>query len=260
MKKITLCVLFTLCNVLLVAQESSLTIHVTPGRLKDAMTEEQMKTVTSLILTGSLNDDDFYIIRDNMPRLRDLDMESLEVETIPYKAFYESHISSIVLPKELKYIRDSAFYDICDLRLTFTGSFPFLGNNIFSLLDNIDYEIGLNNSDLQIIGGSVYSSDGSILHLGERLIAGDFIANGTKTIGSHAFEGCTVRGMYIYVPASVDYIKDYAFSNMQQVLPTRSEELYGYFQCLSPVPPMLDKHVFYKENIGDCVLEVPLGS
>ena len=259
MKKITLCVLFTLCNVLLVAQESSLTIHVTPGRLKDAMTEEQMKTVTSLILTGSLNDDDFYIIRDNMPRLRDLDMESLEVETIPYKAFYDSYIPSIVLPKGLMYIGDSAFYSVGNLRLTFTGNFPILGNDVFTENQDIKYEISLNNPNLRVIDGSIYSSDESIFYLAPRFIDGNYIIkDGTKTIGAHAFEGCYIWANDIRIPASVNYIKEYAFSNIREVVPTcggGSSDLY--YSCYCLIPPTLDEHVFYKENIGDYDLIVP---
>ena len=258
MKKFTFCVVFALCNVLLSAQDLTLKVDVTPGNLKDAMTEEQMETVTNLILTGSLNDDDFSILRNNMPRLRDLDMESLEVETIPYKAFYDSYIPSIVLPKGLMYIGDSAFYSVGNLRLTFTGNFPILGNDVFAEDYDINYEISLNNPNLRIIDGSVYSSDESTFYLSTRLMEGYPIKDGTKTIGGHAFEGCHIRANCINIPASVNYIKEYAFSNIRKDVPTcggGSSDIY--YSCYCLIPPTLDEHVFYKENIGDCDLTVP---
>ena len=68
--------------------ESELTIEVKePGTLKSLLTDEDMRTVISLKLVGSLNDDDFATIRYWMFVVENVDLSETDISEVPKNAF-----------------------------------------------------------------------------------------------------------------------------------------------------------------------------
>lgn len=214
MKKITLCVLFTLCNVLLMAQESSLTIHVTPGNLANELAKEQMLEVTELILIGEMNNSDFGAIKSNTYKLQKLDMKEVTADTIPEYSLSEIHsLFSMILPNHLNVIGSGAFWNCWDLSSVTWSNFPKkINSGAFSDCYSLkDFFVTETNEDCISIDGVLFSADKKQL-LKCPLYIGEMeynVPEGTEIIGANAFDDC--RLFYVTLPASLKEIRDGAF-------------------------------------------------
>ena len=71
MKKSILFISTMLACITMQAQ-TTLTIETTPGELKNVMTQEQIQSVEDLTLTGGMNKEDFYFIRDQLVKLKSI--------------------------------------------------------------------------------------------------------------------------------------------------------------------------------------------
>ena len=206
---ITLSTLVYMFFLSLTAQEVKLTIESTAGGLKDAMTPEEIKTVTNLTLTGSMNDADFYLIRDDMRRLEFLDLKYVHVDTIPANAMANSSEPEIILPIDVKLLGDAAFYSYNN-KIYFTGEFPKLGKGVFKDVSGSNIFVSEDNLYCKKVGGSIYSMDGKSLYLiREQDHWG--IAEGTEIIESRALDEAWFYKFIL--PSSVKLIKENAFSN-----------------------------------------------
>lgn len=148
-----------------------------PGKLKESITAAgyDYKEMQNLKVTGTLNHDDFWFMRDEMPKLKHLNMYDVKVKSgydnnqsierymddvIPANAFYgNKNIRSIVLPTSVKRIGRRAF---CEMQLMY-----------------------------------------STLELPE----------GVTSIGERAFEYNDYNGVELIVPNSLDSIGEFAFYN-----------------------------------------------
>ena len=82
-----------------------------PGTLRDLIANEgySLEEIVGLTVTGSLNNDDMYAIRE-MYNLVKIDMGEAEATEIPYETFYyRSNLRSVILPKNLQTIGSYAF-------------------------------------------------------------------------------------------------------------------------------------------------------
>lgn len=258
--------------VLLSAQELT---HVTienlvAGGLKDSLNADQQKSVQSLILTGSMNKDDFYFIRDHLKGLNELDMEEVDVDTIPEKAFWQGDFfdfdpnksylafSKVILPKSLIFIGDKAFFSAIKFgcKLIITGSFPSLGDRVFDCLHYDDFNDRYYNlipSDdnpyCKILDGDIYSTDGKVIYYG---IYPYKILDGTEEIAPRAF--CERRIDNVYIPASVKKIGDKAFANIEQpfmVVAAQDTYFAPSIVCYCTDLPQLGKSVFNHDGSKD---------
>lgn len=93
--------------------ESELTVEVKePGTLKSLLTDEDMRTIISLKLKGSLNEDDFATIRYWMFVVENVDLSETDISEVPENAFREmSRLKKVVLPKSCNNIGAKAFAD-----------------------------------------------------------------------------------------------------------------------------------------------------
>ena len=97
------------------------------ANLTNMLSETQKQIVTKLIVKGQINSQDFYTMRDEMPELAVIDLWETKIENVPYQAFctmnnYEGNsvgsltLTSIRLPKTVRYINDWAFAGCLNLR------------------------------------------------------------------------------------------------------------------------------------------------
>ncbi|KAB2829430.1 MAG: leucine-rich repeat domain-containing protein [Paludibacter sp.] len=118
MKKTHL-LLFVLSFSGIVTAQLSKTVDITAGGLSAALTSSEKATVTELIITGSMNSNDFYQIRNYMPLLNKLDMSAVSVANrVINSSAFESKTSlvEVVLPSNLKSIDEYAFYNCNNLK------------------------------------------------------------------------------------------------------------------------------------------------
>lgn len=116
-------------------------VNATPDKLKEAITAlgKDYTTLRNLKITGEINAEDFYFMRDHMPRLTALNLKEVRIKAmckpgegeegyddqIPGSAFYYQHtnggsqsLTRIILPDRLRAIGGNAFYGCNNL----TGS------------------------------------------------------------------------------------------------------------------------------------------
>lgn len=106
------------------------TVNITAGGLQSALTSVELKNLTTLTVTGTMDARDFITIRDNMPLIENLDLSAVTISmyyigpdqpynsanSIPANAFYNSaatmsmvSLKSVLLPKTITSIGYSAF-------------------------------------------------------------------------------------------------------------------------------------------------------
>ena len=238
------------------AQEVKLTIETTAGGLKDAMTEEQRETVTDLTLTGSMNDADFYFIRDNIVQLISLNMEKVKVDTIPEKAFYKSGIQKFVIPEDRVYVKCYAFKTSYEMRGTvfIIGHFPKIESHVF---DNNYLEISDDNPycKMDIYSGGVYSLDGKIFYYFGTSGYLD-IEEGTEIIESFAFDSKYIES--VSFPSTLKLIKTNAFYEIKPLYYNGVTQDLRFISYAS-IPPVLEKNAFNGDQFSKFDLFVPSG-
>ena len=237
------------------------TLHETIG-------EENLQSVISLKVTGSLNSYDIMVMRNKMDNLHYLDLTDANIvannyeyisgyhtenDVFPANSFSGlSKIVSVKLPKSIKSIGSYAFSGCQSLKeVEFQSGLERIGYNAFSGCQNIKevkFQKGLksigNNAfsgcgnlktiimqeGLETIGDQAFSNRGSE----EELI----IPNGVTTIGKYAFGGNT-NLKRVYLPNSLKTIGEGTFNYCSQLesisLPTSLEAIpnYAFQDCSS---------------------------
>lgn len=231
-------------------QENTLSLDIKAGGLESAIDQEQWLKVYELILTGSMNDADFYFIRDRLRTLKKLDMKNVQVDTIPVKALYEhQNMNEVILPEEVKYIGDSALYTV-GWRTVVTGKFPQLG------VRSLGYVIvSEDNEYCKAVDDLICSLDGKILYFANYPIE-LVIPEGIEHIASRTFDNAAI--INITFPSTLKSIREDAFSNI------RRNGITGYpydddnlFTFTSSTPPELQGNVFTDEVFSSFKLVVP---
>ncbi len=213
----TLLVMLAVCLHTVEAQDE-ITIHVDGQPLAELITAEQQKSLQTLNITGELAEEDYAFIRNNsLPQLKNLNLRDADIDTIPVKAFYNyGKECQIILPEELEYIGDSAFFE-ADVNLVLAGRFPKRGVNTTSTNRNLltitlteDNEYcKLHTTGMLYPKSYILSSDGKILYYSHDCIQ-EIIPEGVEIIAEKAFEHRFCGN--ILFPKSLKEIENYAFS------------------------------------------------
>ncbi|HAH23255.1 MAG TPA: hypothetical protein DCL77_05785 [Prolixibacteraceae bacterium] len=227
MKKQILLLIVLLVSLVMQAQIHKTVNNLTPGSLFSLLTHDELATINSLRLTGTIDARDFKTMRDQMPKLTVVDIMDVTIaeyigqggtslfigepvqdftypaNTIPYGAFYEDAYFN--KDKNLSYV-------------LLPGSITSIGNGAFFFCDHLN---SIN------IPGSVTS------------------------IGSLAFKYCKSLTS-ITIPASVTSIGDEAFSNC-----TGLSSIIAY-----PTTPVTlsSSSIFNGVDKTTCTLNVPFHS
>lgn len=119
--------------------KSELTVEVKePGTLKSLLTDEDMRTIISLKLKGSLNEDDFATIRCWMFVVENVDLSETNISEVPGDAFKEMpRLKKVILPQSCIKIGDRAFYKCRILMDINTFVIQYIGDSSFYGCENL---------------------------------------------------------------------------------------------------------------------------
>lgn len=194
--------------------EKELTIEVKePGTLKSLLSDENMRTVISLKLKGSLNEDDFATIRYWMFVVENVDLSETDISEVPKNAFQSmQRLRKVIIPNNCSLINISAFSGCPRLEFIIAPSAEMPVSAIASCpniqsitIGNIKGDMSLNINKITLMGdmegvvncGKINSS---ILNFGE---------NVTNIISS--FSGSQISEVIFDIDASISEIKDNIF-------------------------------------------------
>lgn len=216
-------------------------INSTPGHLKDSIiaAKKDYRQLKNLKITGEINSQDFYFMRDSMDVLQSLNLKEVrcqhgqfggrgggfpnnsweyEDDIIPESALNEkSSLLRLVLPDKLKKIGDCAFRSCINL----TGSINIpegvthIGASAFMWCKSLTGSLSL-PSTLEYIGG------GGAVDIGGAFDECKFtcelkLPSNLKYIGHNVFANNT--GLYgnLILPAKLEFVGDFAFKNCQNL-------------------------------------------
>ena len=218
-------------------------INSTAGHLKDSIVaaNKDYTQVKNLKITGEINTQDFYFMRDEMDNLQALNLKEVvpyddtyrdDGYAIPSNALYErQNLLFLVLPDKLNIIGGSAFYGCKNLTgsltipegvvriedyafkdcssmkgtLTLPSTLEYIGGGAFWLCD-FTCELKLPNS-LKTIGSVAFGYNRGLYG---NLILPDNLEN----LGSEAFTDCENITGSLTIPQKITYIPDRAFNNV----------------------------------------------
>ena len=160
----------------------TLTIDVeTPGTLGEKVLAEteNLRDVNHLILSGTLNDDDIYNIRNRMTGLLTFDMSKVAMTALPANMFdYRHALQQVVLPDGLTSIGQYAFRDCYNLQdMVLPATLKSIATYAFEDCDNFTNII---------------------------------IPEGVTSVGTYAFYGCDAL-QTVKWPSTATTIRDYTF-------------------------------------------------
>lgn len=174
-----------------------------PGTLKSLLTDEHMRTVISLKIRGSLNDDDFATIRYWMFVMETVDLSETDISEVPKDGFREMpRLRKVILPESCNKICDYAFYGCTILTDIEAPSVQHIGISTFEGCQNLEnctfpqiVEIGAHSfincirlkniifsENLSSIGQSAFENCYNLLEIS--------LPYGLTSVGAHAFYNC----------------------------------------------------------------------
>ena len=166
-----------------VCNENSLTIHIeTPGTLSDKIFEawQRPANVAKLTLTGTLNNDDFTLMRETMTSLVEVDLSNI-TNTNGVNFTKKYNLMKIYLPENLSIIEKYAFYSCKRLTsITIPENVTSIGESAFSNCSSLS-SITIPNS-VTSIGKRAFESCSSLTSI--------TIGNSVTSIGYNAFYNC----------------------------------------------------------------------
>jgi hypothetical protein len=194
MRKNVFILLTTLSSIIATAQT---TVNVTTaGGLRSAITTADIsaKTVTNLIVTGNIDASDIFFMRDSMPILSTLDIESAQIQAyssytankMPENSFYiKAKLTSIKLPNSITSIGNSAFHGCTGLtgNLTIPASVTSIGGFAFYNCNRLTGSL--------TIPASVVSIGGCSFAICRGFSGSLTISASVTTIGEGAFSDCS---------------------------------------------------------------------
>lgn len=199
-----------------------------PGTLAECIKAagKDLTQVMNLKLTGKITAKDFETLRDDMPKLRALNLKEVEIKKgdggndygscedyeIPSRAMFQrENLISLVLPDKLKKIADHAFYGCSNISgsLIIPEGVEELGSLAFRSCTSLT---GLSlPSTLKKIGDNISGGAAGVFRECLGLTCELKIPEGVTVIGSGAFYGC--RNLYgeLHLPHNLEYLGDGAF-------------------------------------------------
>ena len=245
------------------AYEDKSTLHVVIG-------EENLPSVVSLKVTGSINGYDIMVMRNKMDNLHYLDLSDANIVANGYQYYTGYHtednilgdysfyglwkLIKVILPKSITTINDYAFNGCSNLKeVVFQTGLKEIGNSAFKGLNNLKevvLQTGLETIDnsaflecsnlndvvfptgLETIGDSAFYGCGGLKKIE--------LKSGLKTIGSYAF-GCDydINERYLENPEDPDFVYIFQPREEELIFPEGVETIgqyaFGYNKQLKRV-------------------------
>ena len=240
-----------------------LTVHVeTPGGLTEAIVAKDYipAAVNRLTVTGTLNETDFSIIKNNMTSLYDLDISGITNTTLSEAVFSgKKTLLQIDLPTQLTAIPANAFQSCPISSITIPNSVTSIGDDAFSDCSKLT-QVNIPNS-VTSIGNSAFRRCSALTQVS--------IPNSVTSIGGWAFYDCSALTQ-VTIPNSVTSIGGLVFRNcsaLTSVIIGNHVEAISYdafgectsldtITCLGGNPPAVSQS-FETINPKICKLYVP---
>ncbi|MDE6396631.1 MAG: leucine-rich repeat protein, partial [Muribaculaceae bacterium] len=209
-------------------------VNSTPGGLKNAITAagKDYTKLRNLKITGSINEQDCFFMRDSMDMLQALNLketrvygragcrsfnEGKEVVESPYvipdDAFNEKYsLTSIVFPDTLTAIGDLAFRNCINLccAINIPEGVKYIGTSAFLWCNSLSGTLSL-PSTLEYIGGGGAVDIGGAFN-GCHFVCELKLPSGLKYIGHQAFSDNSGYYGTLTLPEKLEFIGDGAFS------------------------------------------------
>ena len=243
------------------ARVKNLTLKASDDKssLLAALGEENVKFVTDLTISGSINSYDFMILRNQMSVLRHLNLKDASIvynahehytghhtddNQFPAYGLYNCKLFSLVFPKDITNVGIFGVSSNKSLsEVTLPKGLISIGNNAFSgcvKLSSIAIPQGV-----ETVGNSAFDGCSSLTSI--------TFLNGLKSIENYAFAGCT-KLENVMLPPTVKTINKYVFqrcSKLKEIrIPSsvRTVGDYAFAGCTS----LNDVYVYTVEpfNIG----------
>ena len=192
------------------------------GSLVKLLTPEERLTTRHIKLKGKMNGIDFFTLREMLKKglLRTVDMEEVEMETLPDTAFsYCHYLSHFVAPRTLKRMGNQSFFHCSNLNYAvFHDGLQEVGNGAFIGCRNL-LAVRLPETTTRI-GFDAYTSCNTLLSV--------TIPEGVSEIGNYAFSYC--QHLYaINLPKSLRKMGKEVFRNCDRLKYIRLDSENPYF-------------------------------
>ena len=263
-----------------VNNETTLTLHVeNPGTLEDLIYDAGMRPVlvAKLILTGTLNDNDFTYMREKMISLVDVDLSG--ITNTSGVILTNSKLAQVTLPIHLISIEDNAFRGCAYLvSIPLSNTITSIGKDAFRDCSSLP-SITIPNSITSIGARAFYKClslksinlSNSIESIESQTFAGCYdlvsvtIPNSVTSIGAGAFMSCWGLKS-VTIPNSVTSIGANAFSDcwvldsitipesVQSIEEGALNSTFNSITCLGITPPDASN---LGPDIKTCILTVP---
>ena len=214
------------------------------GQLKECITaaKKDFRKVQNLKITGDINANDFYFMKDSMEKLQALNLKEVIIKAstsgktgkdnqIPNFAFNQKEsLVYLTLPDKLKSIGTQAFWGCQSLSgsLIIPEGVTEILDGAFSFCHALSGRLSL-PSTLKIIELGAFYECGFICELiipeGVELIGGECfcrceglhgelkLPNKLKELGSRTFQFCSNLSGSLIIPQNITQIPEYAFAN-----------------------------------------------
>lgn len=208
------------------------------GTLKECITaaNKDYTQLQNLKITGEINAEDFYFMRDEMSRLQSLNLKEVKIKASGYKeneipdeamkekntllrialpdrlvrigsdAFSgcKSLLGSMFIPEGVKEIGKGAFYWCNSLNsLTLPSTLETIGNNAFMYCSSFTSELLLPDK-LKYIGDAAFWGN-------ENLYGELYLPHQLSYLGEGAFYGCRSLSGSLSIPQTITEIKNFTF-------------------------------------------------
>lgn len=202
-----------------------------PGSLGDKILAqtENLADVNRLTITGTLNEEDLYSIKNRLPNLVEIDLSGVNMPVMNSEMFSNRKaLEKIVLPKNLREISSYVLNGCVSLETVyFSDSLRIIGNDAFNGSDKLK-EIIVPEGVVEIGDRAFADCEGlEVLHLPSTL----------KTVSSSLASGCD-KLKEILLPEGIEEIQSDAFgydSNLTNVtLPSTLMKLASsaFYSCI----------------------------
>lgn len=268
-------------------KEYTLTAQEDYSDLVTKVGEENLRDVTKLRLSGTMNSYDMMVIRNKMINLLELDLKDVNIVENPYEYYTGCHsednvfganflrgtnVASVVMPSSITSIGYNAFYSCIRLRsvTNLTNNLTTIGSCAFYSCENItsiDFPESLtfmgfqafynchSLTSIDIPEGIIIVPNWGFSYCGK--LQSVYLAKGTVTIDDDAFRYCQ-NLTEIHLPPALDRIGDEAFyqcNNLKKVyaympdVPALNTNSFSTFQTATLyVPEFLYNSYFYDTN------------
>ena len=219
-------------NITVIQSGTPKTVTVSSGNLRTSLSPEELKAVSNLILTGTIDARDFRVMRDSMPQLADINLKEVSITAYsgaegtnpsvssypanetPINAFYKTYsgvgkltLASVILPSNTTAIGKSSFAYARGLSsIVIPNQVTLIGETAFAWCEGL--------KDVTI-GNSVTTIGVEAFWICTKL-SGVAIPNSVTTISAEAFSNC-VALKWVTFPNGLKTLASDAFSSCRSL-------------------------------------------